>query len=141
MPRTKAKRVGTSADIPSPTPKDGWSVWIEGGIWYTAPTIDPDKFGGHAYDDGGYDQGIRDCSCGTYMLGSSSGGQTVDPFGACPNNPIKENRRPIAEKWGCSIRDAERKIARISEILRLSESDAIAFLMEVRPEAIQKGKG
>ena len=139
MEKVKAQRVGTSTEYPGgPEPKEGYSVWIESGVWYTSPTVDPKKFGGHAYDDGGYEQGIRDCSCGTYMLGSSSGGQTVDPFGACPNNPIDPKFQAIAEKWSCSLSEAKRKVERTAEILRLSQTDALAFLAEVKPEAISK---
>ena len=69
----------------------GWSKWIENGIAYKAKTVNPKKFNGHAYDNGGFEQGIRDCSCGCYMGGFSSGGP-VDPFGACPNNPKPKSK-------------------------------------------------
>lgn len=75
-------------DPSSVTPK-GFSWWIEYGVYYAAPTIDPNKFGGHAYDNDGYEQGIRDCPCGCYM-GSSNSSGPVDPFGHCPLNPLPE---------------------------------------------------
>lgn len=79
--------LGTSDKVGnSPKPMRGFAVWIEWGKWYTAPKIDPRKFGGHAYADGGYGRGIRDCPCGCVM-GSSSSSGPVDPFGACPANP------------------------------------------------------
>jgi hypothetical protein len=87
-PIPKALRVGTSATVLNPEPKPGWSIWIESGVYFTAPTVDKNKFSGHAYDNGGYEQGIRDCPCGCFMLSSSSGGP-VDPFGPCPRNPRK----------------------------------------------------
>lgn len=44
----------------------------------------------------------------------------------------------IAKKWECSIEEAEGKIAKTAEILRLGRDDAIAFLMAVHPSAIRK---
>lgn len=66
--------------------EDGYARWVENGVWYQAPVVDPQKYGGHDYDNGGFDRGIRDCACGCRMDLSSSGGP-VDPFGACPMNP------------------------------------------------------
>lgn len=66
------------------TPELGWSVWAENGKWITAKTVKTGN--GHAYDNGGYEKGIRDCPCGCYMLSSSSAGP-VDPFGDCPSTP------------------------------------------------------
>lgn len=81
------KSLGKTDVVKHPPKEDGCSVWLESGEWFAAPTIDRAKFGGHDYDNGGYAQGIRDCKCGAYMLSSSSAGP-VDPFGACPLNPI-----------------------------------------------------
>lgn len=83
------KTVGKSSEVRNPEPESGFEVWIENGVWYTAPKIDPAKFGGHAYAGGGYSRGVRECPCGCYM-GSSSSSGPVDPFGACPFNPIGE---------------------------------------------------
>jgi hypothetical protein len=88
-----AKYIGTSSAVGSepdaignPKAEPGFSIWIEHGKWFTAPTVDSEKFGGHAYDGGGYEAGIRECICGCHMGGSSSSGP-VDPFGPCPLNP------------------------------------------------------
>lgn len=67
-------------------PKRGWAAWIESGTWFTARKVDPKKFGKHAYDNGGYEQGIRECPCGCFM-GSYSSSGPVDPWGPCPKNP------------------------------------------------------
>jgi len=77
-------RLGNSGEISYPQPQDGFSVWMESGVWYTAKIVS-DDFGGHDYDNGGYDQGVRDCKCGCFMTAFSSGG-SVDPFGKCPEN-------------------------------------------------------
>lgn len=69
-----------------PKGKKGYAVWIESGVWYTAPEVERDKFGGHTYADGGYELGIRLCACGCVVAPSSSAGP-VDPFGPCPENP------------------------------------------------------
>lgn len=76
-----------SSENPDPKPKRGYSIWIEWGTYYTAKRVSKKKFGGHAYDDGGYERGHRDCTCGCCM-GSSSSSGPVDPFGPCPDNPI-----------------------------------------------------
>lgn len=73
----------------NPEKKPGISYWIEWGKWYGATTVDPKKFGGHAYDNGGYEHGVRTCLCGCYM-GSSSSSGPVNPFGACPENPLHD---------------------------------------------------
>jgi len=78
--------IGDSLFFPNPQPKDGWSVWIENGVWFTAPTVDGQKFGGHLYDNGGFEMGITNCLCGCYMGREQSYGP-VDPFGPCPQNP------------------------------------------------------
>jgi len=80
-------KIGDSAEIANPEPKDGFSIWMENGTWYTAPTVS-DDFDGHDYDNGGYERGVRDCKCGCFMLSTSSGGD-VDPFGRCPENKKK----------------------------------------------------
>lgn len=80
IPSTKT-RIGTSKDIPNPEPKDGWSIWIENGVWYTGETVPGDR--GHAYDNGGYEIGIRGCPCGCRMGDTSSSGP-YDPMGPCP---------------------------------------------------------
>ncbi len=87
------KKLGNTSDFGGGVPdaEEGQTVWVENGVVYTSPTVDPNKFGGHAYDNGGYESGIRDCPCGAYMLSSSSGGP-VDPFGPCPLNPQAQRR-------------------------------------------------
>lgn len=80
-------KIGDSGTYPNPVVEAGWSLWIENGVWFTAPSVDSDKFGGHDYDNGGYERGIRDCRCGCWM-GSACSGGPVDPFGACPKNPL-----------------------------------------------------
>lgn len=75
------KVLGSSADIPNPVKKRGWSIWIEHGIWYTARNVSKKKFGIHSYIGG-----LGACSCGCYMGDCDSWGP-VDPFGACPDNP------------------------------------------------------
>ena len=79
--------IGPSSEHRDPQPKPGFSIWIENGIYYTAPSIDEKRFGGHAYDNGGYEHGVRNCPCGCYM-GSESSAGPVDPFGPCPMNPL-----------------------------------------------------
>lgn len=85
------KKLGKTSDFGGGVPdvEKGHSIWVENGVVCTAPTVDRARFGGHAYDNGGYEKGIRDCSCGAYMLSSSSAGP-VDPFGPCPLNPKGE---------------------------------------------------
>lgn len=86
--------LGTSEKGFTPIAQPGYSLWIEWGKWYTAPTVDPEKFGTHAYDGGGYERGIRECLCGCHMGESSSSGP-VDPFGACPcNGKVVETSPP-----------------------------------------------
>ncbi len=94
------RKLGNSGEIPSPEPEDGFSVWIESGVWYIAPTV-PDDFGGHDYDNGGFEKGVRDCKCGCFMTRSSSGGE-VDPFGRCP-----ENLKPTTKKNECVWEEEE----------------------------------
>ncbi len=84
------RKLGDSGSIPNPEPEDGFSIWMESGTWYTAPTVS-DDFAGHDYEHGGYVKGVRDCKCGCFMTGFSSGGE-VDPFGRCPKN-LKRKRR------------------------------------------------
>ena len=95
-------RLGGSGEIPYPQPKDGFSIWIESGIWYTAPTVSED-FGGHDYDNGGFEGGVRDCKCGCFMTEFSSGGD-VDPFGGCP-----ENKKPKIEHCPTCGKEEETK--------------------------------
>ena len=94
------KKLGETSDFGGGVPEaeEGQTVWVENGTVCTAPIVDENKFGGHAYDNGGYEQGIRDCPCGAYMLSSSSAGP-VDPFGPCPLNP-QERRRIV---YGFSV--------------------------------------
>lgn len=80
-------KIGDSGTYRNPEPSPGFSIWIENGVYFTAPTVDSGKFGGHDYDNGGYARGIRDCRCGCWMVSAASGGP-VDPFGACPKNPL-----------------------------------------------------
>ncbi len=69
-------------------PKPGFSVWIECGVWYTAPKLLKKDFGPHTFNmPHAFDDGVRDCPCGCWILSSSSGGP-IDPFGPCPLNPI-----------------------------------------------------
>lgn len=77
------KEIGSSKEYSFPKPKRGYSIWIENGIWYTAPTVNKKKFGPHRYGNG-----IGECECGCAMWDSDSYGP-VDPFGACPLNPQK----------------------------------------------------
>lgn len=63
-----------------------YSMWVQDGKWFAAPTVDPEKFGAHDYAIGGYERGKRDCRCGCWMGDCRSSGP-VDPFGACPANP------------------------------------------------------
>lgn len=93
-PQPPATKIASSSVIRSLVAGKGHSIWIEDGFWYTAPTVDPTKFGGHAYDNGGYAQGVRDCLCGASMHDSSSSGP-VDPFGACPNNPLPPSSETV----------------------------------------------
>ncbi len=67
-------------------PEVKMAKWIENGIWKTAPEVDPKLFGVHLYTD--Y-QGTGDCDygCGCHMGRSYSTGK-IDPFGACPKNPL-----------------------------------------------------
>lgn len=69
----------------TPKPQRGYAIWIEWGKWYTARKVNPKKFGPHRYD--GWDRHTGNCSCGCYMGRHDSSGP-VDPFGACPNNPL-----------------------------------------------------
>ena len=78
--------VELSPDDRRPVAEEGYSLWVEDGVWFTAPTVDPKLFGCHDYDEGGFLRGVRDCCCGCDMQSSSSGGP-VDPYGACPMNP------------------------------------------------------
>lgn len=82
----KLGEVGKELKV-SPDDTDTHAVWVEWGVWYTAPTVDKARFGGHAYDNGGYERGIRNCPCGCHM-GSSSSSGPVDPWGPCPENPL-----------------------------------------------------
>jgi len=78
-----AEVLGPSDKFKREDAKPGYSVWIEYGIYYQAPTVDPNKFGPHDYEIG---YGTGTCECGCYMGSSSSSGD-CDPFGACPENP------------------------------------------------------
>lgn len=53
-------------------------------------------------------------------------------------SPISSPAGRIAEKWGCSIEEAETKIVKTAEILQVDRDEAIAFLMAVHPSAIRK---
>ena len=94
--------IGDSKEFPNPIEKRGWSIWIENGKYYTARTVNKKKFGGHSYDNGGYDRGIRDCICGCYMGNCNSSGP-VDPFGSCPSNPL------VKEKTNNAASDLSRR--------------------------------
>jgi hypothetical protein len=89
MKPTKVE-IGNSGKFKNPKVRRGWSLWIENGVWFKARTVDKRRFGGHDYDNGGFEQGIRKCKCGCFMGGWSSDGP-VDPFGPCPLNPRKPN--------------------------------------------------
>lgn len=81
-----AELMGKSGDIdPEKLLKPGYSYWIEYGVYYQAPTVDPVKFGPHDYAQPGGHY-LDDCKCGCKMYSSSSSGD-CDPFGACPENP------------------------------------------------------
>jgi len=77
--------VGPATDENKKLIPNGWSHWVEDGMLYKAKTVDAKKFGGHTYDNGGFDQGVRDCVCGCSM-GSFNCFGFVDPFGPCPAN-------------------------------------------------------
>jgi len=81
-------KIGDSATHKNPKPKKGWSVWIEEGVYFTAPTIDPCLFYDHDYAG---NEHCGSCRCGCQM-GSSSSSGPVDPFGACP---IRDRMFPI----------------------------------------------
>lgn len=63
------------------------STWSEYGVQKSANLVSPKKFGPHKYAD---HDGTSDCEygCGCWMGPCRSGGD-VDPFGMCPNNPLK----------------------------------------------------
>jgi hypothetical protein len=82
---------GSSAEKTHPTPPPGFSLWIEDGNWFIAPTVDPAKFGPHDYN--ARRNWVGDCTCGCYMGRESSSGP-CDPFGACPENPNPFAREP-----------------------------------------------
>ena len=67
----------------------GHDIWYENGMQH-APVVDKDKFGSHNFI-GMYDF-TSDCEhgCGCWMGPSRSGGP-VNPWGACPNNPITDD--------------------------------------------------
>ena len=67
---------------PGHQPQSGWSVSVDWGKWYTAPSVNGQQFGPHRYGQ----HGTGPCACGCSMSVSSSSGP-VDPFGACPANP------------------------------------------------------
>lgn len=75
--------LGTTGENRNPKPAEGYSLWVEDGEWFTAPTVDPAKYGRHDYDEGRHH---NKCVCGCFM-GSSNSSGPVDPFGACPMNP------------------------------------------------------
>jgi hypothetical protein len=70
--------------------KEGHDVWVEHGKVKHCPHIPTELFGQHDYGD--Y-EGTSNCKngCGCWAGPSSSGGP-VDPFGACPHNPINNNK-------------------------------------------------
>lgn len=120
LPRNKEPRVLAERE----KPQKGWSTWTENGVRYTAPTVRKDRFGGHAYDDGGYDQGINNCACGCSMYSFSSSGP-VDPFGPCPKNPLpkkKHGNRKSKAKKATRRNRSRRKSVRIYE----DEPEAVA---------------
>ena len=63
----------------------GLAYWIENGTVCTCTPVDGTLFGSHHYTM----DGTSDCAhgCGCWMGGFASGGP-VDPFGACPRNPL-----------------------------------------------------
>lgn len=81
----------TSAENNDPQVEEGFSLWIEEGQWFTAPTVDASKFGEHDFERTeeflGRKWRVEDCKCGCSMRSDRSWGP-VDPFGACPLNPI-----------------------------------------------------
>lgn len=86
MKTNKYGMIALKDQKPPEVEEPGWSYWIEYGHWYKAPTVDPNKFGPHTYAMPGR-SGIGTCRlCGCYMGDYSSSG-SVDPFGACPENP------------------------------------------------------
>jgi hypothetical protein len=84
--RVKTKLADGDVKNPYSLVKPGWSLWIEGGVWYTSEEVDQNKFGPHDYNvEGEFEKGLRKCKCGCSMYSSSSNGP-VDPFGPCPEN-------------------------------------------------------
>jgi hypothetical protein len=76
---------------PAPIPESGYSIWIEKGEYFTAPTVDDKKFGSHDYFvDDEFIYLYYLCKCGCEMTSFASSGP-VDPFGACPSNPMSAN--------------------------------------------------
>jgi len=78
--------------IPEPPISPGHDAWHEYTGRKTALIVDPDKFGAHNYGD---EDGTSDCEygCGCWMGPCRSGGP-VNPFGACPENPISKTPPP-----------------------------------------------
>ena len=68
----------------------GHDVWYEMSGMKHAPKVDITKFGAHKYIDC---DGTSDCEygCGCWMGPFRSGGK-VNPYGACPNNPKKQDK-------------------------------------------------
>lgn len=82
--------IGPSDKFDGEPTKPGYSTWIEWGIWYQAPTVDP-RNRAHDYEmPQAWEFGLHDCRCGCYM-GSSSSSGPVDPFGKCPLKPFRED--------------------------------------------------
>lgn len=87
----------------NPECPNGYAMWIEDGIWFAAPKVDNEKFGPHEYDNN------HRCKykCGCNMFPYSSDGP-VDPFGACPMNPILHlPMKDLIERLKKEIKESE----------------------------------
>lgn len=71
--------------------KLGKDTWVTNGKIFSAPIVDPEKFGPHDYGDG---QG--NCWCGCSM-GSFYSSGPVNPFGMCPKNPLSSTEEDCKE--------------------------------------------
>jgi hypothetical protein len=116
--------LGMSAEIADPRKpqKPGFSTWIENGVWYQAPTVDPAKFGPHDYHKK-WPQ-ITMCKCGCRM-GSESSSGPVDPFGACPSNPKQVIKDEILQKIAKAPEKKDTSIFRF-ELHTATAQEAIA---------------
>lgn len=85
--RTRKKEQAARIKEEEAWQEQGHDIWRENGVLNHAKRVDPDKYGSHDY---GHKDGTSDCNyhCGCWMGPAHSGGP-IDPFGACPENPIE----------------------------------------------------